>query len=248
MSSRIRVALLALVCATGTWAQLTGYGAISGKVRDSGGDGIPDCTVSISNPALGIAREVTTTGNSAIDQRHRGTVQWIWQPTVTHNDSPAARFLLNGWSLSGIGTIASPQYATPIVQVVGQQFSSLTMSYTNSLDGSGGWSRVPFQNVGILATGPQRNFDVRLTRMLPFTERVKGMLMFEAFDVFNTQHTTAVNTIAYQAVTVLPVGVVNGPFNGFLKPVPGLGAGIGSQAYPDGTTARRLQIAFRVVF
>lgn len=187
-------------------------------------------------------------GNSAIDQRHRATINWIWQPAVVRNHSAAARYLLNGWQVSGIATIASPQPVTPLVLVNGQQFSTITMSYTNSLDGSGGWSRVPFEGVNSLLTGAERNVDARLTRTLPFSERVKGMLMFEVFDAFNTQHTTAVNTIAYQAVTSLPVGVVSGPFNGILKPVPGLGAGIASQAFPDGTSARRCQIAFRVVF
>ncbi|HLJ16777.1 MAG TPA: hypothetical protein VKV15_19940, partial [Bryobacteraceae bacterium] len=156
-------------------------------------------------------------GNSATDQRHRVAIDWMWQPTVK-SDWAAARYLLNGWGISGIGTLASAEPVTPVVVVSGQQFSTITMDYTNSLNGSGGWARVPFEGINSLMTAPQYNVDVRVARTLPFTERVKGVLMFDVFNIFNTQNTTDVNTIAYQAVTSLPVGVVSGPYSGILKP------------------------------
>ena len=110
------------------------------------------------------------------------------------------------------------------------------MVFTNSLNGSGGWSRVPFEPVNSLLTGPQYNVDARLTRELPVTERIKGQLMFEAFNAFNTQFNTSVNQIAYVATS------------GVLKPVSGLGAGSGANGFPWGDNARHLQAAFRIVF
>jgi hypothetical protein len=187
-------------------------------------------------------------GNSAIDQRQRAVINAIWQPTVTHSTSPAARYMLNGWELSTIATLASSEPATPIVLLSGQQFSTATMTYTSSLNGSGGWARAPFDEVSSLHTQPLYNVDLRITRTLPFTERVKGMLMFEAYNLLNMQRATAVNTVAYYAFAAPPAGTVNGPFNGSLRPVTGVGNGIASQAFPDGITARRCQIAFRVVF
>ena len=176
-------------------------------------------------------------GNSEADQRHRGTVNWLWQPTVIKSNSPFARFLLNGWEVSGIATLASPQHRTPVMMVGSQQFSGVTMTYTNSLNASGGWNRVPFEGVGILSTGSnQYTVNGRLTRTLPFTERVKGMLMFEAFNVLNNQFTTAINTLAYTAAT------------GVVKPAPGVGVPIAADGYPYGSSARRCQIAFRLVF
>jgi hypothetical protein len=176
-------------------------------------------------------------GNSAADQRHRGTVNWLWQPTVIKSDSPFARFLLNGWEVSGIATLASPQHRTPVLIAGAQQFSGITMTYTNSLNASGGWSRVPNEGVGTLTTGSnQYTVNGRLTRTLPFTERVKGMLMFEAFNVLNNQYTTAINTLAYTVTT------------GVLRPAPGVGAAIAADGYPYGSSARRCQIAFRLVF
>jgi hypothetical protein len=176
-------------------------------------------------------------GNSPADQRHRGTVNWLWQPTVIKSNSPVARFLLNGWEVSGMATLASPQHRTPVLIAGAQQFSGVTMTYTNSLNASGGWNRVPFQGVGSLSTGSnQYTVNGRLTRTLPFTERVKGMLMFEAFNVLNNQYTTAINTLAYTVTT------------GVVRPAPGVGAAIAADGYPYGSSARRCQIGFRLEF
>ncbi|MGA2774224.1 MAG: TonB-dependent receptor [Bryobacteraceae bacterium] len=176
-------------------------------------------------------------GNSEADQRQRGTVNWLWQPTVIKSNSPFARFLVNGWEVSGIATLASPQHRTPVMIVGAQQFSGVTMTYTNSLNASGGWNRVPFEGVGSLSTGSnQYTVNGRLTRTLPFTERVKGMLMFEAFNVLNNQFITAINTLGYTTTA------------GVVKPAPGVGVGIASDGFPYGSAARRCQIAFRLEF
>jgi hypothetical protein len=176
-------------------------------------------------------------GSSPADQRHRGTVNWLWQPRVIKSDSPLARFVLNGWEVSGVATLASPQHRTPVLIAGAQQFSGITMTYTNSLNASGGWNRVPTEGVGTLGTGSnQYTVNGRLTRTLPFTERVKGMLIFEAFNVLNNQYTTQINTLAYTVTT------------GVLRPAPGVGAAIAADGYPYGSSARRCQIAFRLEF
>jgi len=176
-------------------------------------------------------------GNSEADQRQRGTVNWLWRPTVLKSNSPVARFLVNGWEVSGIATAATPQHRTPVMMVGTQQFSGVTMAYTTTLNASGGWNRVPFEGVGILSTGSnQYTVNGRLTRTLPFTGRIKGKVMFEAFNVLNNQFITAVNTLAYTTTT------------GVAKPVTGVGVGIAADGFPYGSTARRCQIAVRLEF
>jgi hypothetical protein len=171
---------------------------------------------------------------SPTDQRHRAVVNWTWQPTQ--------RFL-KGWTVSGITTLASGHPATPVVLVAGQQFSGVTMLYTSSLDGSGGWDRVPFSQIASLNTGPQYNVDARLSRSFHIGERVQAILAFDAFNAFNTQYDTAVNTVAFTATpTAPPSGAVSGPTTGIIKPVAGVGSG--SAAGP----ARVGQIALRLVF
>lgn len=187
-------------------------------------------------------------GNSQFDQHHHAVIQWLWQPTVSKSNSAMARHLLNGWQVSGIATFASSQYDTPIIVVQGQQFSGITMNYTSTINGSDGWNRVPFLPIGSLPTGPEYNVDARVARSFPITDRIKAVALFDAFNAFNTQYNTEVNTIAYTAISQLPPGLASGARTGTLFPVTGLGAGINAQGFPDGTNARRVQVAFRVIF
>jgi len=172
-------------------------------------------------------------GNSAADQRHRGVLNWVWTPTILKSTDPVARILVNGWQVSGIFTVASPQSVTPIVLLSGQQFSGINMAYLNSLNGSGGWNRVPFQAVNSLKLGTQYNVNGRVGKTFSFTERIRATLAFEAFNLLNNQYTTGVNNVAYIATS------------GVLRPAPGVGVANASAAYPYGSTARRAQISVR---
>lgn len=110
------------------------------------------------------------------------------------------------------------------------------MAYPGSMNGSGSWARAPFLPVNGLYAEPQRSVNARLTRTVRITERIKGQLMFEAYNVFNSPYDTGVNTIAYTVA------------GGVLKPVAGLGAGNASLGYPNGTNARDCEVAFRITF
>src|SRR5205085_2895938 len=115
------------------------------------------------------------------------------------------------------------------------QFSGVNLTYS-TLNGSGGWSRVPFLPVGSIDVDRIQKVDARVERQLPFSDRVKGKIMFEAFNVFNMQYNSSVTTTAYTAAA------------GVLTPNASLGKGTASQGFPDGTNARRAQVAFRLVF
>lgn len=181
--------------------------------------------------------------SSATDQRQRFVLNWIWQPTVTHSSSAALRRVLNGWAISGIGMVGSGLPVVPEVLVAGQQFAGTTMTYTTSLNGTGGWSRVPFPGTGTLNTGRQYNLDARVSRTVDFTERLKAVVLFEAFNALNSSYTLGLNSIAYQSIpTAPPTGTVNGPQTGVLHPVNGFGT---ASVLSD---PRRAQIAFRLVF
>ena len=175
-------------------------------------------------------------GKSNLDQTQRGVVKLVWEPTLTSSKSTVARFALNGWKLSAIATIATGLPETALVQVNGQQFVGISMSYTSSMTGTGGWNRMPLDQINSLSTGAMHPVNLRLTRGLPFTERFRGELMFEAFNAFNSQFNTSVNNVAYVAQS------------GVLKPVTGLGDGNASWGSIDGTNARRMQVGFRLMF
>jgi hypothetical protein len=175
-------------------------------------------------------------GSSVFDQRNRVVMNWLWRPHVSNGKDPISRFVLNGWQVSGIVTAGSSMHTTPVVDVVGQQFSGFIMAFPNSLNGSGGWNRVPFQGINSLPIGPYYNVDARVSRDLPITDRLKGILMVEAYNALNRQNNTSVLTTAYTAV------------GGVLKPVPGVGTPNASYGYPFGTSARRVQVALRIEF
>jgi hypothetical protein len=173
-------------------------------------------------------------GTSQLDVRHRFVFNSSWMPVFTKSQSALARWLVNGWQLSQITTLQSAPPATTTVRVVGSPFAGA--AFPTTLDGLGGSTRVPFLPYSNLNIDGIYRVDARLSRELPFTERIRGVFNFEVFNVFNRVSNSGVLTEAYSA----SVGV--------LTPTPGLGQGNASQGFPDGMNARRAQISLRVVF
>jgi hypothetical protein len=174
-------------------------------------------------------------GPSAFDQRQRFVLNWTWAPRVTKGNSVAERFLLNGWQLSGVAIAASTLHETPLIDVIGQQFTGITMAFP-TVTGFGGWSRVPFEAVNSLPIGNQYSLDARITRELPFTPRLKAFLMVEAYNALNHDNYTSVQPIAFTAVS------------GVLRPVANVGMPTADYGFPFGTNARRIQVALKIVF
>jgi hypothetical protein len=172
--------------------------------------------------------------SSQLDQRHRLVISSVWAPTLTDRDSGVTRWLVKGWQLSQITTLASAQPTTPTIFISGAPFSGA--AFNTSLNGFGGSNRVPFLPFNSLDIDQVYRVDARLTKVLPFTERFNVYLNLEAFNVFNTQYNTFVNTEAYRVT------------GGVLTPSSGLGQGNQSQGFPDGTNARRAQVSIRATF
>jgi hypothetical protein len=183
--------------------------------------------------------------SSTLDQRHRVSINWLYRPTITTSNSAFAKFLVNGWELSAITTLASAHPVSATMNSASTSpngvFPGVTLA-NSTINGSGGWNRVPFVPANDLNIDQIYNVDGRLTRSLPIGERVKATLNFEAFNACNTIHNTGVSTAAYNVTS-----------GGILKPVLTngvvlLGAGNASQGFPDGTNARRAQVSLRFTF
>jgi hypothetical protein len=172
--------------------------------------------------------------SSGLDQRHRLVVSTIFMPRISKSDSKIAKFFVNNWQLSQISTFASAQNQTPTITVSGNPFAGA--AFNGSLNGFGASSRVPFIPAASLDVDQTYRTDARLTKVLPFTERMQLHLNFEAFNVFNHVSDTGVIGLAYTAV------------NGVLTPNARLGQGSASQGFPDGTNARRAQVSVRFIF
>jgi hypothetical protein len=174
-------------------------------------------------------------GSGLLDQRHRMSINFVEQPTFTHRDGAFYRYIVNNWQVSGIVTLSSGRPTTPSVQVSDSSaFPGAAFPFT--LNGFGGNNRPPFWPPNPIYSSPAYRVDARISKVLPFNERMKLFLTFEAFNVSNSIVDTSLN---FQAFT--DRGMV-------LAPTPGFGTGRASTGFPDGTNARRAQVSARFVF
>ena len=173
-------------------------------------------------------------GSSVLDVRHRLVINSVWRPTFSKGTGMASKYLINGWELSQITTLQSSPPVTPVVQVTGSGFTGA--AFSGSLNGLGGSSRVPFEALNSVDVDRIYRVDARLTKTLPFSERVNLNLYFEGFNIFNTPYDTAVRNAQYQVT------------GGVLSPISTYRSGTASQAFPDGTNARRAQVGLRLTF
>ncbi|MBI4910769.1 MAG: TonB-dependent receptor [Acidobacteria bacterium] len=172
-------------------------------------------------------------GSSLLDQRHRVVINFLWTPKFTNSTSVAARYLINGWQLSVITTMAS---AKPTPSTINVTSALPGLANNTTLNGSFGSNRVPFWRFNALDIDQIFRVDSRIQRQLPISERVKAVLSFEAFNTFNTIYNTGVIQQAYQSAA------------GVLRPTANMGVGTQSQGFPDGTNARRMQAGLRFIF
>jgi hypothetical protein len=188
-------------------------------------------------------------GSASTDQRHRLVANAIISPKFTRGNGWAERFLINNWQLSILTTAASAQPLTPTISISATPTlpGGATLLSRGSINGLGGSSRVPFESLSALDADQLYRTDARISKILPFSERFRVILLFEAFNVFNhhfyagtspriTQQFSTVNTtINGQSVVALQPFASYGQYNTTSAPL-------------EGTTARRAQAALRFEF
>jgi hypothetical protein len=183
-------------------------------------------------------------GSSSTDQRHRMVANGIFTPKFTHGTSWGERFLINNWQLSAITTAASAQPITPTISVGSGAAGRLQ---TSTLNGLGGSTRVPFESISALDADQLYRTDARLSKILPFSERFKVTLMFEAFNVFNHHFYAGTAPRISQQYTAGSY-TLNGSTVFALVPFSTYGAYNTTSSPLEGTTARRAQAAIRIEF
>jgi hypothetical protein len=154
-----------------------------------------------------------------------------------HGNGAFAKYVANNWQLSSITTLASGRpTGSETIRLTDTPVTGMLSS--NSIDGFGGNSRVPFLPVNGLYTPPVYREDLRITKMFPLPkEQVKLSVSFEAFNISNTWSPTSLTTQAYTEA------------KGVLTYTPtAFGQGSADGGFPDGTQARRLQFSARLVF
>jgi hypothetical protein len=191
-------------------------------------------------------------GSSQLDRRHNLVLNYSFTPKFMNSNGAFAKYVVNGWQLSGLSTFASSQPIVPTISgTLNPSAASAVLGYSSvvsgfSINGLGGSSRVPFESMSALNVGAIYRTDARLAKTFPITERVNVMLGFEAFNIFNHLIPSGRDSAQY-SVTVPGSTDPNYGF-GVLTPRPSYGSLTATQITPDGTTARRAQALIRINF
>jgi len=176
-------------------------------------------------------------GSGTLDQRHRVVLSWVWAPTFTHRTDAFSKYVVNGWQLSSITSMASGHPSGSYT--ISLKDTPVTGMFSNySVTGSGFSYRVPWLPYNNYYLPAWYRSDARLTKVIPIGERVKAYLMFDVFNIANTWSATGYTSS--QAYTET---------KGVLTPTPSyLYVPSGDGGFPDGTQARRMQIGARITF
>jgi outer membrane receptor protein involved in Fe transport len=178
-------------------------------------------------------------GTGTEDQRQRFVLSWVWSPKFTHSASAVARYLINGWQLSSITSIATGHpYGSETITTSGTAVSGMFSAY--SLNGIDFSTRVPWLPVNSYMYPSMYRQDARLSKIVAFGEGDRFKLAL-SLDVFNVPNTWAARAFtSSQAYTEA---------KGVLTPTPSyLYVASGDAVPPDGTEARRLQAGLRFTF
>ena len=174
-------------------------------------------------------------GRSDTDLRHRFVFSPVYEwGKIKWSENPVARALFSDY---GFSTIMQFQSGTP--------YSALVSNDPNN-DGNRSNDRVPGTVRNQYTTPSIYQFDMRLTRSIPFSETMRIRLVLEAFNVFNHPNVATVNTTFFSFATT---------GGGTLTPAPFLTAfgtprTFGSPASGTTTfvTPRQLQLAIKFDF
>jgi outer membrane receptor protein involved in Fe transport len=182
-------------------------------------------------------------GDGLTDQPQRLSFAWIWSPTITHRDGAVYKYLVNNWQLSSITTINSSRpYGNPTISVSGTPVPGMFSTF--SINGYGLSGRVPFLPESSVWQPATYRDDMRLSKILPFGDRYRLILSFEAFNISNSWSPTTMRTGAFtEAGSCTAV-----PSTCTLTPVTTFNTGSADALNPDGTEARRLQVSARFNF
>ncbi len=200
-------------------------------------------------------------GNGNLDQRHKFSGTLIVKPTLWHSQSAFAKYVVNGWELDTIVTLASGRPNFESVSWGSTTNVSNLEPFTGSINGLGGDNRVPWLPNNPLMVDPITRADARISKNFSIRERMNLTLLFEAFNITNTMSNTGIMSQGFTAANIAssataPPNFVVAPCSNVTAAnvaakvctptTPGLGTA--SAGFPDGTNARRAQVGLRFAF
>jgi hypothetical protein len=185
----------------------------------------------------------TNRGISPLDQRLRGVASVVWLPRWR---------ALRGFGFSAIETAESGRPVAAFISIGSVPFLAPDGKTYNGFGGirgqgtSGDRNLVPFIPRNSI-TGPMNyKLDLRVSRDIRISERMHAEVLAEGFNLFNHSNYNGFNTTMYTAsatttATPLSQAILLTRSASFFTPN-------NDAAPPDGTNARRLQLAVRFRF
>ena len=188
-------------------------------------------------------------GNAPTDQRHRFVLSGIYQFPTIKSENKFVRALVNGYQLGGIYTAESGRpYSATI------SFPSLTFTQGGQIYSPFGGGTLGLGGLSLAPDIPRNsnyganNFklDLRISRTFRVAEKVKIELLAEGFNVFNRANFNGFNSTRYTVTGYIPTQDAGAPI--VLANNSTFGTPNNDGAQPDGTNARRFQVAARFRF
>ncbi len=187
---------------------------------------------------------------SPLDQRHRAVVYGIWQLPFGKQGSGLATLLFREWGISTIFTAETGRPYSPGISVNGVQFLNIDGAVYNGFGGllgmGSGGNFVPTLGRNSIYGDNNYRLDLRVSRAFRATDRLRVEILGEAFNIFNHANYNGYNSTAYATVATTAATPLAAPIAMTAQSNFGIANNDGSQ--PDGTNARRLQIALRLRF
>src|SRR5262249_41500308 len=182
-------------------------------------------------------------GISPLDQRLRLVASAVWEPRWRG---------LRGFRVSAIETAESGRPVAAFISVGSIPFLAQNGDTYNGFGGirgqgtGGDRNLVPVIPRNSVSGRANYKLDMRLARDLRLTERLRVEILAEAFNLFNHSNYNGFNTTIYTAAatnntTPLSTPIALSRTVGYLSPN-------NDASPPDGTNARRLQLALRFRF
>jgi len=187
---------------------------------------------------------------SPLDQRHRAVVYGVWELPFGKGGVSPLRSLVRDWRMSSIFTAETGRPYSPNISVNSVQFLNTDGAVYNGYGGllglGGTGNFVPTLGRDSIYGDNNYKIDLRISRVIRVGDRLRLELLGEAFNItnhanYNGYSSTLYASVATTATTALSAPVLLTRQNNF-----GIPNNDGSQ--PDGTNARRLQVAFRLKF
>jgi outer membrane receptor for ferrienterochelin and colicin len=172
---------------------------------------------------------------SDFDQRKRFTISGVWQLPTQNIQSAALKRIVDGFQISAIAAFVDGRpYSGNTTGSPGTTGSPVPAGVTSGILGVGGQSRLPWVGRNTFTAPGTNSIDVRLSRDIRLTERVRWSLIAEAFNVANRYEITSVDTNQYS------IG------GNFLFPRTTFGTRTGSGTNLFG--ARQIELGSRITF